>query len=182
MLLPVIKEQLSLRLGHEIRYPSDCERLSVDIFSSTHQHIGVTTLKRLFGFVRGCKHPRMSTLDILAQYLGFDTYSQLIVALDPDTPRDTPDGISTLLASSLKSGAIVELAWEGSSLKLECAGGNIFIVKESVNSGLEYADRIACDSFRVGYPLYIRYAIRQDMRQGSKTLAAISGIEQILTS
>ena len=57
MLSPVIKRMLEERIGYEIRYPSDCERLMYEIAESTHQHIGVTTLKRLFGFIGGTRHP-----------------------------------------------------------------------------------------------------------------------------
>ena len=35
MLSPVIKNLVEMRLGYEIRYPSDCERLSYEIASST---------------------------------------------------------------------------------------------------------------------------------------------------
>lgn len=47
MLSPVIRKMIEERIGYEIRYPSDCERLMYEIAESTHQHIGVTTLKRL---------------------------------------------------------------------------------------------------------------------------------------
>lgn len=75
---------LEERIGYEIHYPSDCERLMYEIAQSTHQHIGVTTLKRLFGFIGGTSTPRMSTLDILAGFLGYRNYNDLIRSLDPD--------------------------------------------------------------------------------------------------
>lgn len=181
MILPVIKEMLSERLGHQVRYPSDCERLSFDIFNTTHQHIGVTTLKRLLGFVGGSARPRMSTLDIIALYLGYQSYPELLSSLDPDSASGRPDAIGTLISTALRPGATVELVAENSAVRLEYMGESRFVVRESALSGLEPEECIVCDSFRVGYPLYIRYAIKKNMRQGSRTLAAYNGIEGILT-
>ena len=62
------------KFGKEIRYPSDCDSLSEDIFISTKQKISVSTLKRLLGFVSGVQEPRLYTLDVLAKYLGYNNW------------------------------------------------------------------------------------------------------------
>ena len=61
---PVIIEMLSRRADHELRLPSDCVYLSLDIEGKTGTHIGATTLKRLLGFAADDRTPHPSTLDI----------------------------------------------------------------------------------------------------------------------
>ena len=44
------------------------EHLAQRIYARTHKMIGVTTLKRLWGYVDCEQKPRTTTLDILAEY------------------------------------------------------------------------------------------------------------------
>ena len=46
-----IVEMLKTKSGSDLRLPSDCEFLSLDIEGKTGIRIGATTLKRLVGFV-----------------------------------------------------------------------------------------------------------------------------------
>lgn len=51
MKLPfTVIELLKRKSGSDLRLPSDCELLSLDIEGRTGVHIGATTLKRLLGF------------------------------------------------------------------------------------------------------------------------------------
>ena len=45
-----IIQLLKRKSGNDLRQPSDCEFLFLDIESKTGVHIGATTLKRLVGF------------------------------------------------------------------------------------------------------------------------------------
>ena len=49
---------------------SDYIYLAGAIQGRTNKHLGVTTLKRIWGYVEGYKSVRKSTLDILAQFVG----------------------------------------------------------------------------------------------------------------
>ena len=56
---------------NDLRQPSDCEFLSLDIESKTGVRVGSTTLKRLLGFAQDERSPHASTLDAIARYLGY---------------------------------------------------------------------------------------------------------------
>ena len=73
-----IIEQLKRKSGNELRIPSDCELLSLDIQSKTGVRIGATTLKRLLGFAQDERSPHTTTLDVIAHYLGFAHWEELI--------------------------------------------------------------------------------------------------------
>ena len=58
-----IVQLLKEKAGSDLRLPSDCEFLSLDIESKTGVHIGATTLKRLVGFA----HQTIQNVDRLVK-------------------------------------------------------------------------------------------------------------------
>ena len=72
-----IKDEIERAYCEPLKYPAGCHRLALSIRVSLNETIGVTTLKRLFGFVSDVKEPRLSTLDILANYCGFGDYEEM---------------------------------------------------------------------------------------------------------
>lgn len=180
MLSPVIKRMLEERIGYEIHYPSDCERLMYEIAQSTHQRIGVTTLKRLFGFIGGTSTPRMSTLDILASFLGYRNYNDLIRSLDPDNEVEQAP-ILRLNAKDVGAGMHVRLFFNGSYLCVEHKEEMLFQVLQSTDTALRKGDCVQICSFRVGYPVYVRSLLRDGLPLKSCILAKVSGVERIET-
>ena len=83
MTLPFhIIQLLKRKSGNELRLPSDCEYLSLDIESKTGVRIGATTLKRLIGFAQDERTPHTSTLDAIARYLGYAHWAMFAKWLD----------------------------------------------------------------------------------------------------
>lgn len=60
--------------GISMRSHKDFVFLSEDISAKVHESIGVNTLKRIFGIIESTGYPRPSTLDILAQYVGAESF------------------------------------------------------------------------------------------------------------
>ena len=73
---------LKEKSGNQLRQPSDCENLSLDIESKTRVRIGATTLKRLLGFAHDERTPHASTLDAIAHYLGYAHWEELLLIED----------------------------------------------------------------------------------------------------
>lgn len=65
-----LKEAVVAAFGHTLDAPTDYERLSADIQRRTGELISVSTLKRLFGYIKPGTIPRPSTLSVLARYVG----------------------------------------------------------------------------------------------------------------
>lgn len=64
--------------NHGNRFTRQCRLLlALDVESVTGEHIGVNTLKRLLGFIDDEREPRISTLDVIARYLGFENWEML---------------------------------------------------------------------------------------------------------
>ena len=62
-------------LHHQLTVPSDFDDLAERIFRRRGVVISAMTLKRLWGYLDYPHTPRRSTLDILAQFIGYDNYN-----------------------------------------------------------------------------------------------------------
>ena len=72
-----IKKLIAFRFGRTIEYSKDCEALARCIYKQCNEPIGVTTLKRLYGFAKEIGEPRKSTLNIIANYVGVEDWDAL---------------------------------------------------------------------------------------------------------
>ena len=57
-----------------MRTPKDFDYLSEQIFAKVHQTVSPTTLKRMWGYLSETAAPRLSTLNILSQFIGYDNW------------------------------------------------------------------------------------------------------------
>lgn len=71
-------------VGLDMSRSADYDVLSQAIRDRTKENLGVNTLKRLFGFKTDKVVPRLSTMDVIAQYLGYEDYETLIKELGED--------------------------------------------------------------------------------------------------
>lgn len=180
MLTPVIQQLLEKRLGHDIRYPSDCERLAIDIANTTNQNIGVTTLKRLLGFIEDVKEPRLSTLDIIACYLGYRNYDVLLQQLTDVNNSSSFTKVEELSAKDLIVGQQVEFEYSPDrQIRVIYVGDSLFEVQESRNSKLERGDILEVYHFIINYPLLITNVARNGVNLGQYTAGKISGLTSI---
>ena len=70
-----LKKAVVAAFGQTLDAPIDYERLSADIQKRTGELISVSTLKRLFGYIKPGTVPRSSTLSVLARYVGSTGWS-----------------------------------------------------------------------------------------------------------
>ena len=78
---PYIQKLIRERLGCALSRPSEFEALALDIETATGEHIGVNTLKRLFGLLSEVT-PTETTLNVVARYLGYGSWRLLKKAVD----------------------------------------------------------------------------------------------------
>lgn len=69
------------KVGLEMTRSADFAVLSQAIKDDTKENLGINTLKRLFGFKTDKVVPRVSTMDIIAQYFGSPDYASLLKEL-----------------------------------------------------------------------------------------------------
>lgn len=174
-----IRSLLSERMGRPIRRPADCRLLADDIELKTGQHLGVNTVKRLFGMKADEREPRITTLDIVARYLGFSGWEALS-ALDTKSNSafgTTEDGLPS---SAIAGGATVTFTYlPDRYVTLRHESGDRFTVVESLNGKLRDGDEVAIGRFMKDYPLFLDNVRREGKNLGSLLLGKISGLTSI---
>lgn len=79
-----ILRRIRAMVGLDMSRSADYDVLSQAIRDRTKENLGVNTLKRLFGFKTDKVVPRLSTMVIIAQYLGYEDYETQIKELGED--------------------------------------------------------------------------------------------------
>lgn len=180
MKLPFHIIQLLKRMsGSDLRLPSDCEVLSLDIESKTGVHIGATTLKRLVGFAQDERTPHTSTLDAIARYLGYAHWDELSKIEDSgNSDFDTPD--EEVRSADLQSGACLEITYlPDRKLTFEYLGDNRYRVTDSENSKLQKGDEVEILNFILHHPLLVVNVWRDGESLGQFTAGRVSGLSSI---
>jgi len=179
MLSKITYKEIELRFKQKIRYPSDCEALAEHIFSETKQRVSTSTLKRILGFVEGTKEPRLYTLDVIAQYLGFDNWD---IYIDNFTNIDNSEFINLeqIDISKLNLKDKIEFTYEPDRKVVILYNGEFnFVVTESINSKIQEADQLKIFHIVKDYPLIINSVIRKGINMGQLKAGKISGITNI---
>ena len=185
MILSVItKKQIEEKLGKPIRYPSDYEHLAYEIERTTRQRISINTIKRLLGAIDSVKEPRLFTLDVIAQYLGFENWDVYIVSLSKEgnSKFDKPifneaEVCHEIVVENLTSDIKIEFQYyPDRKVVLQYIIGKEFKVIGSSNSKLKIGDIVVVNNFFLNYPLIISSVIRNGVNIGRFTAGKISGL------
>ncbi|MFN8323982.1 MAG: hypothetical protein U0T74_15060 [Chitinophagales bacterium] len=178
MLSKIIKEKIHHRFGNEVRYPKDCESLAQHISHHCKTPISGSTLRRLYGFVKGIQEPRQYTLDIIAQYLGHKGWPQLLASLE-GTEQETEKLLEKLKPEQIRKGQSVVLTYEPAK-KIELRkSGTTFLVVSSNEKKLHLNDEVRFRVLELHYPLTFTYLLRNGESIGRVQLAIVSGIISI---
>lgn len=174
-----IVEQLKYKSGCDLRLATNCEYLSLDIENKTGIHIGATTLKRLVGFAKDERTPHATTLDAIAQYLGYAHWDELSIIEDNgNSGFDAPE--EEIRSVDLQRGNSVEIAYlPDRRLVLQHLGDCRYRVAESVNSKLWKDDEVEIHHFVLHHPLLVINVRRAGKSLGQFTAGRISGLSSI---
>lgn len=177
MLSTITKKYIENKLGSEIRYPSDFQHLVNDIKQTTKQSISVNTAKRLFGVIKSTKEVRLTTLDIIAQYIGFRNWDIYIVSLLKESAEKSEN---TMLLSDLTIGTKVIFQYHYKQIvAMQYIKENTFQVVESNSNKLHVKDIVNIAMFNLHYPLCLYQVSRDDINIGEYIIAQVSGLQHV---
>lgn len=181
MLNGKIRDMIQARFGREVKYSQDCEALSENIYEVTSQRLGVTTLKRMFGFTSAAVMPRESTMDIIACYLGYEGgYRALASALGPDTEISMFEHIDTIDLAELSVGTRLQVTYyPDRRIIMTYLGCSQFEIDTSNGSKLAKNDIITIANLSVGFDLLVSKVIRNGVDLGSYRAAKSGGLISI---
>ena len=174
-----IVQLLKEKSGSDLRQPSDCEFLSLDIESKAGVHIGATTLKRLVGFAQDERMPHTSTLDALARYLGYAHWEELSQIEDKgNSDFDTSD--EEVRSADLLPDAVVEITYlPDRMVRMQYLGNKHYRIVESQNSKLQVGDEVEVQNFVLHHPLLVLNVWRHGEPLGQFTAGRVSGLSSV---
>ena len=155
-----LKEEIAVKFGKGITTPANFDALSFEISKTTGKDISVSTLKRIWGYVKYPHEPRHEILSILSQYIGYKDWNDYI---NSEGISDTSHFLNKELVESgkLKGGEIIQVAWAPNRVcEFRYLGDNRFEVVEARNSKIQKGDTFLCRIIAKGEPLMCSNIIR----------------------
>ena len=159
-----IRQEIETALNRQMKTPKDFENLRDRIYARLHVLVSRTTLMRLWGYVDEDVQPRVSTLTILAQFLGYRDWEEYCQnAQLPKDQQSSPVMNRRLsVASDLVRGERIRLTWQPDRVcVVEYLGELSFRVISSENTRLRPGDTFQCSLIIEGEPLYIDHLIQE---------------------
>ena len=169
--LEYLKKAVEQTFGEPLGAPTDYDALSARIRQATNRSLGISTLKRLWGYVTSTHRPSYTTLSILARYVGFhDWHSFCANVQDADDSGFSKEGI--IIAADLETGATICAEWSGNKMcRLRKIGAPArFEVVDARNIKLRPGDTLSTEVLAKGQKL-----IATDCRRDGRPLGTYTG-------
>ena len=166
--------------GRKPGSPTDFDKLSYQIFSTTGHKVGVSTLKRFWGYVKSPYNATHTTLSVLARYTGYRDWDSFCSQYKRDEDSNF-SSVRLIIASELSLNCSVYAAWESEKwLRLiKINQPNIFEVSESKNIKLWPGDIVVIDTLIIGEKFIARDCRRNGMDLGTYIGARKTGIRSL---
>ncbi len=175
-----VRQMILEKYNTPLQYPQQCEALSMAIYEATGETLSTTTLKRLFGFVKGPKSLRSSSLDIIANYLGYADYDLLLKEIGKNTDISDFSNVESNESVNIKVGTVVRISYQPNRvLILRYLGDNKYVVTEARGSKLQKDDVLMISGFYIGFELLISDVVRNGLHLGSYRAAKQGGLTGI---
>ena len=170
----VLRQRVEETFGQSLATHNAFLALVDAIGAKLREHISESTLERLWGYsTRDTDAVSLRTLDVLARYVGFDSWKAFCTDLKVSSPVESEEfNGESIVASVLEIGKRLQLGWlPDRQIVLEYLGNNRFVVRESQNSSLKPGDSFECLQFQVGRPLYLDRFRRADSLSETRYVA-----------
>ena len=158
--LEELKKEIEIKFGRQLMTPVDFDELYLSIKKNVTAPVSVSSLKRLWGYVKYDHNPRRHLLNSLSQYLG---YNDWIDFMNSDKISDTSGFLNENVIESdkLKPGVILEVGWAPNRVcELSYLGGGMYEVVKAENSKIIEGDKFICHIFALGEPMMCATLIR----------------------
>lgn len=167
--------------GQQLQSPADFQLLLQQIWEKQHAVLSLSTIKRLWGYVASNGTPRLSTLNTMAQFLGFADWNAYLVALEQrggiESALCTGEGIQT---ADLQAEDRIVVAWQPNrQCTFRYLGENQFVVEDSTNAKLQQGTTFSAARFMIGQPMYLDNILLADGTHTSYVAGKRNGLTSV---
>lgn len=172
-------------LGYEPTTPSEFNDLLWQIRKTTGNTLSLSSIKRLWGYVKYNGDFSLTTLNILARFNGMRDWESFKKSIDKDVSvtNDEESGFqsdSMIDTGKYKPGDRIELSWnDGKGCEMECIGHLRFRIVKSTNIKMKEGDLVTVHTLCIGHPVYISDILRDDIRFAAYVGAKKEGLQSI---
>lgn len=146
------------QFGRPLKGPTDFVLMADRIERKTREHISDSTIKRLWMPSLAYRTVSDRTLNVIAQYAGFEHFKafQEDLAERGIIESELVTGENAVKAADLKVGDILSIAWmPNRECRLRYLGDRKFEAVECHNSTLQEGDTFFCSAFIPGRKLFV---------------------------
>ena len=159
--IKILRQMIEQSVARKMKTPADFQFLTGVIQERCKETLGVTTLKRLWGYVDGYDTTRYSTLSILARCVGFRDWDDFCENRDRSGESSNMIVGHAVNPADLAVGDCLAISWSPDRrVRIEHLGNGNFEVLRSENSKLKPGDTFHCYSLIIGEPLYLDNFVR----------------------
>ncbi len=180
-----LRQHVASTYGCEPKTPTDFDMLAGDIFRRTRRSIGVSTLKRIWGYVSAGHGTSFSSLTILSRYAGYHDWEVFCERTgDNGNNSSTTSGFGadTIIAChTLDIGTELQLNWLPDKVCILRKVGqpDLFRVVKAENIKLLVGDTGRLNSVQVYAPLVLYSCRRGDNPIGTYRGATRQGLDTV---
>ena len=172
-------QKLSEKAGEDVTTPAGASILCLDIESKTGVALSLNTVKRLVGVLPSTVCPRLTTLNLLANYLGYPSWD----ILEEDTAMEGSGfGRKDIFIemSDLEENTVVEVCWKPDRrILIRHDGNGQYSVIKSENSKLLKGDILSLSQLAPGFPFVADNVVREEKHLGGYRAADGVGITRL---
>lgn len=174
----IVIDDLKEKSGLLFDQAKDFDMLAKLILEVTQRSIGVTTLKRLMGYIDDDHRTNSYTLNTIALYLGFPTWDDYLLARSVDSIWGFQD--SAVYIQELELGSEVLVKYMDRTVKfkvVEHEEKKALMVIEAANSSLQPNDILNIHKIEKGKRLEAEKVFRGDLIGNYKTSSELTAVE-----
>lgn len=173
------------KLGYEPNTPSEYNDLILQIKKTTGDTLSLSSIKRLWGYVKHSGDFSPTTLNILARFNGIKDWESFKRSIEKEVSvtNDEESGFHSdamIDTGKYKPGERLALGWnDGKGCELECVDNLRFRIVKSMNIKLKEGDIVTLHTLCIGHPVYVSDIQRNDVHFASYVGAKQGGLQSI---
>lgn len=172
-------EKLSEKIGEDVTTPYGASLMAQYVKDTTGISLGVNTMKRLVGVIPSVSVPRKTTLNIIANSLGYPTWDLLEVDTNMEGSGFGRKDIFVEM-SELEEGTKVEICWNPKRrILIHHDGNGQYEVIKSEKSKLLPGDLLSLSQLAIGFPFIADKVFRNEKPLGCYRAADGVGITRL---
>lgn len=175
-----LRQMIEKSISRSVHTPADFAFLMGVISERCKETLGITTLKRIWGYIDGYDTTRYTTLSILARCIGFSDWDDFVANYQNNSESSNFVFGQTTDCEQLSLNSILTLTWAPDrKCTIRHKGNGDFTVTESINSKLKLNDTFHCKYIILGQPLYMDNFVRGNRTPSMFVIGNKGGITSV---